>query len=48
MVSWSPESWRKFPIRQVPHYDDGAALADVETRLACNFRRLFLRAKRAI
>ncbi len=33
MVSWSPESWRKFPIRQVPHYDDAAALADVETRL---------------
>ncbi len=33
-ATWSPESWRAKPIRQVPSYPDEAALADVETRLA--------------
>ncbi|MBI1385221.1 MAG: 3-deoxy-7-phosphoheptulonate synthase class II [Rhizobiales bacterium] len=31
---WSPESWRKKPIVQVPDYPDAAALADVEATLA--------------
>ena len=31
---WSPESWRGKPIRQVPSYADGAALALVEKQLA--------------
>ncbi|MDE2578773.1 MAG: 3-deoxy-7-phosphoheptulonate synthase class II [Hyphomicrobiales bacterium] len=31
---WSPESWRKRPIEQVPVYTDQAALADVERQLA--------------
>jgi len=31
--SWSPKSWRKLPIRQVPAYPDEAALAAVEARL---------------
>lgn len=30
---WSPESWREFPIKQVPTYPDQALLQDVETRL---------------
>jgi len=30
---WSPQSWRNFPIRQVPDYPDPAALAAVEARL---------------
>jgi 3-deoxy-7-phosphoheptulonate synthase len=31
--SWSPDSWRSKPIRQVPDYPDLAALAAVEARL---------------
>src|SRR6478736_10201693 len=31
---WSPESWRKKPIVQVPDYPDARALADVEAQLA--------------
>ena len=31
--SWSPESWRRKPIRQVPDYPDKQALADVERQL---------------
>jgi 3-deoxy-7-phosphoheptulonate synthase len=30
---WSPDSWRGLPIRQVPGYDDEAALKRVETTL---------------
>ena len=30
---WNPNSWRSKPIRQVPEYDDSAALAAVEARL---------------
>ena len=33
-ASWSPESWRKKPIVQVPTYPDMAALKDVEDKLA--------------
>ena len=32
-AEWSPASWRTRPIRQAPHYEDGAALAAVEERL---------------
>ncbi|MBB2201278.1 class II 3-deoxy-7-phosphoheptulonate synthase [Gluconacetobacter tumulisoli] len=31
--AWTPESWRSFPIRQVPDYPDAAALRAVEERL---------------
>ncbi len=31
---WTPDSWRKKPILQVPDYPDLAALADVEKRLS--------------
>src|ERR1700683_1581244 len=31
---WSPDSWRKKPIVQVPDCPDGAALAEVEAQLA--------------
>ena len=31
---WSPESWRRKPIEQVPDYPDAAVLADVERQLA--------------
>src|SRR6266540_378208 len=31
---WTPESWRKRPIQQVPVYPDRAALAEVEKQLA--------------
>ena len=31
--NWNPESWRGMPIRQVPDYADGEALALVEARL---------------
>ena len=31
--NWNPASWRTMPIRQVPDYDDGAALEAVEKRL---------------
>jgi 3-deoxy-7-phosphoheptulonate synthase len=32
--SWTPESWRKFPAKQLPTYPDAAKLAEVENRLA--------------
>jgi 3-deoxy-7-phosphoheptulonate synthase len=31
--TWSPNSWRGKPIRQVPHYPDAALLGEVEGRL---------------
>ena len=31
---WTPDSWRKKPIEQVPDYPDRQALADVEKQLA--------------
>jgi 3-deoxy-7-phosphoheptulonate synthase len=31
---WSPASWRRKPIEQVPEYADQAALAEVERQLA--------------
>ena len=31
---WTPDSWRKKPIQQVPDYPDRQALADVEKQLA--------------
>ena len=31
---WTPDSWRKKPIVQVPDYPDGKALADVERQLS--------------
>ncbi len=31
---WTPDSWRRKPIQQVPEYPDRPALADVETQLA--------------
>ena len=31
---WSPDSWRKKPIVQVPDYPDPRSLADVEKQLA--------------
>jgi 3-deoxy-7-phosphoheptulonate synthase len=31
--AWTPESWRSFPVRQVPAYPDAAALGAVEDRL---------------
>ncbi len=34
MKSWSPQSWRDFPLKQVPDYPDPAALAAAEKRLA--------------
>ncbi len=33
-ATWTPSSWREFPIRQQPDWPDPAALEDVETRLA--------------
>ena len=33
-MNWTPKSWREFPIKQVPAYQDGKQLADVEARLA--------------
>ena len=32
--SWTPNSWRKMPIRQVPAYPDPAKLAAMESKLA--------------
>ncbi len=32
--TWTPQSWRDFPIKQVPAYDDAATLTRVEERLA--------------
>lgn len=34
MSNWSPNSWRNFPIKQVPEYRDPQALAETEARLA--------------
>jgi len=34
MSTWSPQSWRSKPIRQVPVYPDAAALAEAERQLA--------------
>ncbi len=31
---WTLNSWRDFPVKQVPHYEDPAALQSVEERLA--------------
>jgi len=31
--SWSPSSWRSFPLQQMPTYDNLRQLADVEARL---------------
>ena len=33
-MSWTPNSWREFPIKQVPAYQDAKQLTDVEARLA--------------
>jgi 3-deoxy-7-phosphoheptulonate synthase len=33
-MNWTPKSWREFPIKQVPAYQDAKQLADVEARLA--------------
>src|SRR6202167_2747215 len=33
-VKWSPDSWRRRPIVQVPDYPDVKALAEVEAQLA--------------
>ena len=33
-MTWQPDSWRNFSIRQVPEYPDAAALAKVEDRLS--------------
>ena len=33
-MSWSPDSWRKNPVKQVPTYNDEKALKEVEDRLA--------------
>ena len=33
MSSWTQDSWRGYPARQLPHYQDGAALAAAEARL---------------
>jgi 3-deoxy-7-phosphoheptulonate synthase len=34
LTNWTPDSWRKFPVVQVPDYADGQKLAIVEKRLA--------------
>ena len=31
---WAPDTWRHFPVAQMPHYPDEAALAAVEGQLA--------------
>jgi 3-deoxy-7-phosphoheptulonate synthase len=31
---WSPDSWRRLPIEQVPVYNDADKLAETEARLA--------------
>ena len=31
---WTLNSWRDFPVKQVPHYEDAVALQSVEERLA--------------
>jgi 3-deoxy-7-phosphoheptulonate synthase len=32
-TAWSPDSWRAYPVQQLPAYDDTKHLADVESRL---------------
>ncbi len=34
LTNWTPDSWRKFPVVQVPDYADAGKLAIVEKRLA--------------
>ena len=34
LTNWTPDSWRGFPIVQVPEYDDKAKLANVEKQLS--------------
>lgn len=34
MSNWTPDSWRNFPVVQVPSYEDTAKLANVEKTLA--------------
>src|SRR3990170_8695005 len=34
LTNWTPDSWRKFPVVQVPDYADVQKLAVVEKRLA--------------
>ncbi len=34
LTNWTPDSWRKFPVVQVPDYADAGKLAVVEKRLA--------------
>jgi len=34
LTNWTPDSWRKFPVVQVPDYPDAQKLALVEKRLA--------------
>ncbi|MCR9235862.1 MAG: 3-deoxy-7-phosphoheptulonate synthase class II [Alphaproteobacteria bacterium] len=34
MTTWSPQSWRGFPVKQVPNYPDQAALEAAEKRLS--------------
>lgn len=33
-ASWSPGSWRDWPVQQIPDFPDAAHLAEVESRLA--------------
>ncbi|MEC7552277.1 MAG: 3-deoxy-7-phosphoheptulonate synthase, partial [Pseudomonadota bacterium] len=33
-MSWSPDSWRNKPVKQVPTYNHEKALKEVEERLA--------------
>ena len=33
-AKWAPESWRNFPVQQMPSYPDAAKLGVVESRLA--------------
>ncbi|MGX7344912.1 class II 3-deoxy-7-phosphoheptulonate synthase [Acetobacter pasteurianus] len=33
-VTWMPDSWRSFPVKQIPSYPDQAALKTVEDRLS--------------
>src|SRR5918994_4979139 len=33
-LDWSPSSWRKLPIQQVPSYQDAGKFAETEARLA--------------
>jgi len=34
LTNWTPDSWRKFPIVQVPDYADAGKLKAVEAQLA--------------